>query len=304
MGKRLLSTDYQEIVVRSFVLPKSDWYNYYLNLIELNYNYNRDIVEKIEQFINQWIDLYKSKVYGGIVPLKNKQGEIEYFDINQIFEVDEKGNKTPIDIEKTNYPFQIKIDGLIQSISMNRDFFDEQLRNLDIIKSAISLKNNLINFENTLPESLKKHLIKEPIPEGFDYYDLKNRVELIIQIPDLLKEYKKTLQNIIEKSSQKEPRKYTIEQHSLAYIFDCNSIGESIPYGSKKELEKIGKNRNIGKYAPNTFYKAINKIFNESKDLNVEKNLVEIAGEYWKAVLFELTKHPEELKKYLQSKQL
>jgi hypothetical protein len=38
--------------------------------------------------------------------------------------------------------------------------------------------------------------------------------------------------------------------------------------------------------------------------LNVEQNLVEIAGEDWKEILFELTKYPEELKKYLQSKQL
>lgn len=304
MKKRLLSTDYQEIVKKSFFLPKSDWYNYYLNLIERKHKYNSDIVQKFEQVIYHWIEFYKSKVYGGTVPVKNEKGEIEFIDIKQTFGVDEKGNKTPIDIEETFYPFLIIIDGKDQpiSISMNRYFFDEQLRILDIIKSAISLKNNLVEFENTLPEPFRKIFNQNPIPEGFEYYDLKNRVELILQIPELLKQYKETLQNIIEKSNQQEPRKYTIDQYSLAYIFDCNAIGKSIPWSSKAELEKIGKIREIGTYAPNTFYKSMKK--NSPKDLNVEKNLVEIAGEDWKAVLFELTKHPEELEKYLQSKQL
>jgi hypothetical protein len=102
---------------------------------------------------------------------------------------------------------------------------------------------------------------------------------------------------------EQEPRKYTIEQYCLAYIFDCNSIGESIPYGSKTELEKIGKNRNIGSYAPNTFYKRVSNIL-KNREMNSEKTLVEIAGEDWKEILFELTKYPEELQKYLRIKQL
>lgn len=110
----------------------------------------------------------------------------------------------------------------------------------------------------------------------------------------------------IEETEQekKEPRKLKAEHYALAYIFDCNAIGESIAYGSKKELENIGKKRTEGKNSGNTFYKAVTRILNKYKDLNSEKTLVEIAGEDWKVIILELTKYPEELKKYLQSKQL
>ncbi|WP_339715303.1 hypothetical protein [Cyclobacterium amurskyense] len=304
MKRRLLTKDYQRIVLESFIMPSDDWHKYYLNLIETNYQYNTDIIEQIETILNQWIEFYESKVYGELVPFKNENGKIEYVGINQIFGVDENGNKTPINMDNTFYPFQIKIEGVIHDKSMNRYFFDEQIKIIGTIKDAITLKNNLIEFEKKLPEPIRSYFKENPMPEGFELSDLEKRVEIIGQIPELLKEQKEKLQNIINENNKEEPRKYTIQQYSLAYIFDCNSIGESIPYGSKTELEKIGRKRNIGKYSPNTFYKAINKIFKEDEDLNIEKNLVEIAGEDWKAVLIELTKYPEELKKYLQSKQL
>lgn len=110
----------------------------------------------------------------------------------------------------------------------------------------------------------------------------------------------------LDEQIKQEPRKYKSEHFPLAYIFECNSKGESIPFGSKKELEKIGKKRVNGAISPNTFYKAVNRIFESKIDLNSEKSLVEIAGEDWRAILFELTDQPIaiELEKYLQSKQL
>jgi len=47
-------------------------------------------------------------------------------------------------------------------------------------------------------------------------------------------------------------------------------------------------------------------IFNEviNKDLNAEKNLFEIGGEYWRKAVIELSKAPELVENYLQSKQL
>lgn len=107
----------------------------------------------------------------------------------------------------------------------------------------------------------------------------------------------------LEETNQ-EPRKYKSEHYALTYIFDCHAIGESILIGQKKELEKIGKKRADGTIAGNTFYKAVTRILNEDKDLNSEKTLVEIAGEDWREILFELTKYPVKLKEYLQSKQL
>jgi hypothetical protein len=100
------------------------------------------------------------------------------------------------------------------------------------------------------------------------------------------------------------PRKYRGEHYALAFIFDCNSIGESIPYGSKTELEKIGRKRVNGAISGNTFYKRVSEIFKQGYDLNSQKSLIEIAGEDWKEIMLELSKYPEELQEYLQSKQL
>lgn len=148
-----------------------------------------------------------------------------------------------------------------------------------------SLTNGLIAYNMTYHELL---FIKGSILKAF--LSAKN-----------IKEEKKP--EPVEETKQ-EPRKYRGEHYALAYIFDCNAIGESIPFGSKTELEKIGKKRVNGAISENTFYKAVTRILKDDKDLNVEKNLVEIAGEDWKEIIFELSKYPEELQKYLQSKQL
>jgi hypothetical protein len=223
MNKRLLTKDYKRIVLDSFNIPKSDWYKYYLNLVESNYQYNTDIIEQLIEILNEFVEINKSEVYGGLVPVENKNGKIEYVDINQTFEVDENGNKTPFNLEEPLFPFQIKTIG--------------------IIKDAISLKNNLIEYENKLPEPIRKYFKENPMPEGFDFSDLKKRVEIISQIPELLKQHKEALQKIINEKNQDETRKLISEHYALAYIFDCHSIGESIPYGSKTKLEEIGNKR-------------------------------------------------------------
>ena len=173
MKRRLLTKDYQRIVLESFIMPSDDWHKYYLNLIETNYQYNTDIIEQIETILNQWIEFYESKVYGELVPFKN-----------------ENGNKTPINMDNTFYPFQIKIEGVIHDKSMNRYFFDEQIKIIGTIKDAITLKNNLIEFEKKLPEPIRSYFKENPMPEGFELSDLEKRVEIIGQIPELLKEQK------------------------------------------------------------------------------------------------------------------
>ena len=52
----------------------------------------------------------------------------------------------------------------------------------------------------------------------------------------------------------------------------------------------------------NRFYKVFNEIVN--KDLNVEKNLIEIGGENWRTIVKKLSNEPEIIEKYLQSKRL
>lgn len=97
-------------------------------------------------------------------------------------------------------------------------------------------------------------------------------------------------------------RKYQAKHYLLAYLFECNAKGESFPIGNKKELESIGNER-IGAGKGNTFYKAFNKI-TIKYDLNNENHLIEIGGENWRKAIIELSKAPELVEKYLQSKQL
>lgn len=97
------------------------------------------------------------------------------------------------------------------------------------------------------------------------------------------------------------PKKYNAKHYLLAYLFECNAKGESYPIGNKKELERIGNER-MGTGKGNRFYKVFNEIIN--KDLNTENNLFEIGGEYWRKAVIELSKTPELVEKYLQSKQL
>ena len=102
-------------------------------------------------------------------------------------------------------------------------------------------------------------------------------------------------------NNETDVEKYSTKHYLLAYLFECNAKGESFPIGNKKELERIGNER-MGAGKGNRFYKVFNEIIN--KDLNAEKNLFEIGGEYWRKAVIELSKAPELVEKYLQSKQL
>ena len=102
-------------------------------------------------------------------------------------------------------------------------------------------------------------------------------------------------------NNETDTKKYTTKHYLLAYLFECNAKGESFPIGNKKELERIGNER-MGAGKGNRFYKVFNDVTN--KDLNAENSLFEIGGEYWRKAVIELSKAPELVEKYLQSKQL
>lgn len=102
-------------------------------------------------------------------------------------------------------------------------------------------------------------------------------------------------------NSEIDTEKYTAKHYLLAYLFECNAKGVSYPIGNKKELERIGNER-MGAGKGNRFYKVFNEVIN--KDLNAEKNLFEIGGKYWRKAVIELSKAPELVENYLQSKQL
>lgn len=127
------------------------------------------------------------------------------------------------------------------------------------------------------------------------YYYFNHEAELKI-----LNELLEHLQNK-EATTTKVPIKYTAKHYALAYLFECNIQGVQPPTGKKKELEKIGNER-MGVGRGNTFYKALNEI--SRKDLNIEKNLIDIGREDWKEAILGITLLPEKLNEYLKKKQL
>lgn len=103
-------------------------------------------------------------------------------------------------------------------------------------------------------------------------------------------------------NSETNTEKYTAKHYLLAYLFECNAKGEIYPIGNKKELERIG-NKLMGAGKGNRFYKVFNEITNHY-DINIEDQLIEIGGENWRKAVIKLSKAPELVEKYLQSKQL
>lgn len=137
----------------------------------------------------------------------------------------------------------------------------------------------------------------------FGYYSgIVNKVEeQVKKYPRLFATFDKCEHNLPPINSETDTKKYTAKHYLLAYLFECNAKGESYPIGNKKELERIGNER-MGAGKGNRFYKVFNEVIN--KDLNAEKNLFEIGGEYWRKAVIELSKAPELVENYLQSKQL
>lgn len=137
----------------------------------------------------------------------------------------------------------------------------------------------------------------------FGYYSgIVNKVEeQVKKYPRLFATFDKCEHNLPPINSETDTEKYTAKHYLLAYLFECNAKGKSYPTGNKKELERIGNER-MGAGKGNRFYKVFNEVIN--KDLNAEKNLFEIGGEYWRKAVIELSKAPELVENYLQSKQL
>lgn len=153
------------------------------------------------------------------------------------------------------------------------DKLKRTLKSIDINISEKEINIKLINYQKHLQAK------RESI-----YIDLINEMQSLPPI-----------------NSETDTGKYTAKHYLLAYLFECNAKGESYPIGNKKELERIGNER-MGAGKGNRFYKVFNEVIN--KDLNAEKNLFEIGGEYWRKAVIELSKAPELVENYLQSKQL
>jgi len=155
------------------------------------------------------------------------------------------------------------------------DKLKRTLKSIDINISEKEINIELINYQKHLQAK------RESI-----YIDLINEMQSLPPQPI---------------DSEIDTKKYKAKHYLLAYLFECNAKGVGYPIGNKKELERIGNER-MGAGKGNRFYKVFNEVIN--KDLNAEKDLFEIGGEYWRKAVIELSKAPELVENYLQSKQL
>lgn len=196
--------------------------------------------------------------------------------------------------------FEFSYDELYKEYSSANPLSDEiefinyliknQKQHIDVIESKIDF---FFNNEITTEEEYE-NIIKRDEFWFFKQYStyLKDKLSKLNKLPP---------QQTKEPKPEQETIRYTAKHYVLAYLIECNAKGESFPIGQKKELEKIG-NKKMGAGKGNRFYKVFNEVIN--KDLNAEKNLFEIGGEYWRKAVIELSKAPELVEKYLQSKQL
>jgi hypothetical protein len=148
-------------------------------------------------------------------------------------------------------------------------------------------------------------ILTHKVVKKYGYYSgIVNKVEeQVKKYPKLFTTFDKCEHNLPSqpKNNQTDIEKYKAKHYVLAYMFECNAKGEIYPIGNKRELERIGNER-MGARKGNRFYKVFNEVINI--DLNVENNLIEIGGENWRKAVIELSKAPELVEKYLQSKQL
>lgn len=198
------------------------------------------------------------------------------------------------------------------------DSFDDIHLSRLIENIALSFEKYKTEYSKITSNAFKEIFLKEQI-ELYAYANIKskkfgdyandtfNKYQPIFT--EALEYWKKEFGNLKalppqqteEPKPEQETIRYTAKHYVLAYLIECNAKGESFPIGQKKELEKIGNER-MGAGKGNRFYKVFNEVIN--KDLNAEKNLFEIGGEYWRKAVIELSNAPELVENYLQSKQL
>lgn len=184
MSKKLITKDYTSFVFEAFKLPQEDFYHYYLDIVETNLKYNPDIVEKLVKAVDLWIDWYNSQIYGQIIEREMPDGSIEFIDSKQTFSINENGEVVKNDLKKVNIPLLPEF-GINRHV--NRSFFDEQLRKLEIIQESINLKNNLISLYTSIPVIYRDQFGENFIPTGLHIEDLReaNAALQEISTPDL-----------------------------------------------------------------------------------------------------------------------
>lgn len=314
-------TDYIEYNVSSFGHPAIGLHLYLGNVQHYIKNTKSEIPKIKRQVLIEFIETY----------------------YNSPIDID-KTNKTDLNILYSTYQKWLKVFPFeISFFSTLKPHFEKQLPILNgkpetnkytgiakvkmhtkgsLIDVLLNLTNNLLTQINpytlyekgllTEPQKIKLELVLNEmrIDNEKGYLSQKQNEEQ--RYRDILKKWFNRQKRFIDEvtpivqalppiNSETDTEKYTAKHYLLAYLFECNAKGESYPIGNKKELERIGNER-MGAGKGNRFYKVFNEVIN--KDLNAEKNLFEIGGEYWRKAVIELSKAPELVENYLQSKQL
>jgi hypothetical protein len=320
-----------------------DWYNDITNYIEYNidsFGHPATGLHLYLDFLKQWIEhkqseIPKIKKQSLIEFIENCLNPIDIdkipmTDFNMLLDTYNKWFKI--------FPFEISFFATLKPHFENlRPIFNGKKHNPysktytfkahtkgSLIDVLLNLTNNLLTQINTTtlyekglltePQKIKLELVlnerKMKLKQGYvnSSKDEEQRYRKILK--EWFADEKRFIDEVtpIVKALPPQPinnetdtEKYTAKHYLLAYLFECNAKGESFPIGNKKELERIGNER-MGAGKGNRFYKLFNEVIN--KDLNVEKNLIEIGDEYWRKAVIELSKAPELVEKYLQSKQL
>jgi len=140
MGKYLDSIDYNKIVFNTFQLPESDFYKYYSNKVEDHVSDNPDLFDELLRAIERRIDWYRdqhSSDYSIDDWGRDKDGNVK---------LDKNGNMTKVtrildfdEADQVYIPLSFALPGYGLNRSINKSFFDEQIR----IVLALAISHNI-----------------------------------------------------------------------------------------------------------------------------------------------------------------
>lgn len=147
MGKYLDSIDYNKIVVNTFQLPESDFFKYYSNQVEDHIAHNPDMFDELIAAIERRIEWYRDQhpddySYNG----KDQNGN----DITIILDFDEA--------DQVYIPLFNCLPGYNLRRSINKAFFDEQIKVVNLLSIKYNLKKIVDNAvdKNNIGKSSKR----------------------------------------------------------------------------------------------------------------------------------------------------
>jgi hypothetical protein len=134
MSKLLITKDYERFVFDALSLNETDFVNYYLNIIAEQFKLNTDIFEQLETVINNYIDWYKSIVYGRLISVTWYDGTEKVMYENQTWSKNEKsGEIEMLDLDKT----QISLIDFKINRQIDKSFFDKQIKIIHDIEAEL-----------------------------------------------------------------------------------------------------------------------------------------------------------------------